>query len=277
MTRTDVPIEEMGESLSGLRLRTGLEAMKGSLRRHGQLTAVACYRLRGRLEVADGFKRVVAARALGWERLLVAVHEGDATAAKVLVWTSNRGTGLSEMEEAWVIRSLYRGDGLTQPQIAGLLGHDKSWVCRRLMLAEALAPEVEGWLRLGLLSATAARELHRLPRGNQAETAQEVMRQGLTSRQTARLVDEKLGARGPEAAQERKAGRASPGERLISDVMQMRKVGARLSARLMERSVRSLGEEAAGVLVPSLTELSQQLDALGRQIAKAVEETRRAS
>ncbi len=209
------------------------------------------------------------------------VREADGAGAKLLVWQSNRSTGLSDVEQAWVIRSLYRTEGLKQAQIASLVGHDKSWVCRRLMLAEGLASEVEAWLRLGLLSTSAARELLRLPRGNQAEAAQAVIQRGLTSRQAARLVDELTGASDAQerarvlaATTKRRSVRrpVSPGEHLVADVMRMRQIGARLSARLMERSVRSLGEPAATLARTSLGELSQQLDALMQMIGEVVGE-----
>ena len=75
MKTIQVGVNELGESLCELRLRTGLREMAGSLRRHGQLTAVLCCRQAGRLEVADGFKRVAAARALGVPS--ASVHEND--------------------------------------------------------------------------------------------------------------------------------------------------------------------------------------------------------
>jgi ParB-like chromosome segregation protein Spo0J len=281
MKTMQVGVNELGESLAELRLRTGLSEMAGSLRRHGQLTAVLCWQQAGRLEVADGFKRVAAARTLGWEHLRVQVSEAQGAGAKLLVWHSNRGTGLSDVEEAWVIRSLYRTEGLKQAQIASLVGHDKSWVCRRLMLAEGLSSEVEAWLRLGLLSTSAVREILRLPRGNQAEAAQTVIKRGLTSRQAARLVDELTGASDAEersrvlaaTTQRRRAGRpVSPGELLVADVTRIRHLGARLSARLMERSVRSLGEPAATLARSSLGELSRQLEVLVRMIGEVVGE-----
>jgi ParB/RepB/Spo0J family partition protein len=281
MKTMQVGVNELGESLAELRLRTGLREMAGSLKRHGQLTAVLCCEQAGRLEVADGFKRVAAARTLGWERLGVQVRETDGAGAKLLVWQSNRGTGLSDVEQAWVIRSLHRTEGLKQSQIACLVGHDKSWVCRRLMLAEGLASEVEAWLRLGLLSTSAARELLRLPRGNQAEAAQSVIKRGLTSRQAARLVDDLAGASNGEersgvlaATMQRRCVRrpVSPGEHLVADVTRMRQIGARLTARLMERSVRSLGEPAAALARSSLGELSRQLDVLMQMIGEVVGE-----
>ncbi len=281
METIQVGVNELSESLAQLRLRTGVAEMTGSLRRHGQLTPVLCCQQGGRLEVADGFKRVAAARTLGWEQVRVQVHQTDGAGAKLLVWQSNRSTGLSDVEQAWVIRSLYRTEGLKQAQIAGLVGRDKSWVCRRLMLAEGLASEVEAWLRLGLLSATAVRELLRLPRGNQAEAAQAVMQRGLTSRQAARLVDELTGASDaqartqvPTATTQRTSVRrpGSPGELLVADVTRMRQIGARLTARLMERSVRSLGESAAALACSSLGELSRQLEVLMQMIDAVVGE-----
>ncbi len=281
METIQVGVNELSESLAQLRLRTGVAEMTGSLRRHGQLTAVLCCQQAGRLEVVDGFKRVAAARTLGWEHVRVQVRETDGAGAKLLVWQSNRSTGLSDVEQAWVIRSLYRTEGLKQAQIAGLVGRDKSWVCRRLMLAEGLASEVEAWLRLGLLSASAVRELLRLPRGNQAEAAQTVMQRGLTSRQAGRLVDELTGAseaqgrtQVPAATTQRRSVRrpGSPGELLVADVTRMRQIGARLTARLMERSVRSLGESAAALACSSLGELSRQLEVLMQMIDAVVGE-----
>lgn len=137
-TVTAIDLVQLGERLSSLRLRPPetLREMQRSLSRHGQLVAVVCNRQAGQLEVIDGFKRLVGARALGWSALRVEIHEVTGPAAKLLLWRSNAGQELSALEEAWLVRALYREDRLDQPQIAQLLGRDKSWVCRRLVLAE---------------------------------------------------------------------------------------------------------------------------------------------
>jgi hypothetical protein len=62
---------------------------------------------------------------------------------------SNARQQLSDLEEAWLVRALYREDRLNQPQIAQLVGRHKSWVCRRLVLAEGLTSNVEPVVRLG--------------------------------------------------------------------------------------------------------------------------------
>ena len=52
-----------------------------------------------------------------------------------------------------LVRSLYREERLSQPQIAMFLARHKSWVCRRVALAESLRPAIrDGWLRLALVA-----------------------------------------------------------------------------------------------------------------------------
>ncbi len=109
-----------------------------------QLTPLLCCRVAEVIEVVDGFKRVRAARQPGWAQLRVELREADRAEAKLLMFWSHRAEGLSDLEEAWVVRSLYREDGLSQPEIARLLGRDKSWACRRLQLAEGLRPAWKG-------------------------------------------------------------------------------------------------------------------------------------
>jgi ParB-like chromosome segregation protein Spo0J len=211
---------ELGEALSAVRLCApeAQQEMQLSLARLGQLTPVQVYRAGKGLELFDGFKRVRAARELSWRAVRAEVHALDAAGAKVRLLRCNAGAGLSEIEEAWLVRSLYRDDALTQPQIAVLLGRHKSFVCRRLTLAEGLSDGITASVRLGLLSATAAVELGRLQRCNQDAAAQAVARRGMTTRQTARLVDallaapaaewDRLLAQAPQAALPPKGGAA---------------------------------------------------------------------
>jgi ParB-like chromosome segregation protein Spo0J len=166
--RIEVAPSELGESLATLRLCApeAQQHMQLSLSRLGQLSPVLAYRLGDNLEIFDGIKRVRAARALSWPVLRVEVHTLDVPGAKVRLLLANQSAGLSELEEAWLVRSLYREDKLSQPQIAQLLSRHKSWVCRRLALAEDLSDELTANVRLGLVSATAARELARVARGH---------------------------------------------------------------------------------------------------------------
>ena len=98
---------------------------------------------RDHLETLDGLKRLRAARALGWPAVAIAITDvADGVAAKVRLLELHQCRGLAELEEAWLVRSFYRDDGLSQPTITRCLDRHKSWVCRRLLLVEGLDPTV---------------------------------------------------------------------------------------------------------------------------------------
>jgi ParB-like chromosome segregation protein Spo0J len=164
--------------------------MARSLRRWGQLAPVVVCVRDETPEVLDGFKRLAAARALGLPTLSARRLDVDERAAKAALYTLNcAGQRPRDWEEAWIVHALVRDDGLTQPEVAELLGRHKSWVCRRLALVEKLAAEARADLRLGLLSVTAARALAQLPAGNQPEVLATLRREGLTAAELAGVVD----------------------------------------------------------------------------------------
>lgn len=165
-------------------------ALSRSIARHGVLQPLTVNRDGERLVVLDGFKRL---RALGDGsdvRVPVRVVVLTAPQATAALVTFNRPhRGLTDIEEAWVVQALVRDHNLPQTEVAALLGHHKSWVCRRLQLVQRIEEGVVEDVRLGLISPTVARELVRLPRGNQASVAMVVQQHGLTSRQTVELVN----------------------------------------------------------------------------------------
>jgi ParB/RepB/Spo0J family partition protein len=164
-------------------------AMAGSLRRYGQLTPLVVCPRQEAYEVLDGFKRLAAARALGWGAVGVRIWSADDRAAKAAIYGLNQtGRRTQEWEDAWIVHALVREDGLTQIEVAELLGRHKSWVCRRLALVEKLADAARDDLRLGLLSATAARALVRLPAGNQPEVLAALHRDELTAAELEEVV-----------------------------------------------------------------------------------------
>ena len=276
---------ELGQSLRSLRLcpREAAEQMQLSLSKLGQLTPLQAYRVGENLELFDGLKRWRAAQQLSWPKVRVEVHGLDGAGAKARLLHCNSTMGLTDLEVAWVVRALYREDKLNQPQIAQLLGHDKSWVCRKLTLAEGLSDELTASVRLGLVSASTAVELARLHRCNQDAAAKAVIRRGLTRRQTSRLVESCLATAqeqvsklleqasqpsAPKAAAGPRGGapRRTPGEQLVADAWAMKRLAARLHARLLERSLQSLGAPACAVVRGELAELRATLHALGETL-----------
>jgi hypothetical protein len=122
--------------------------------------------------------------------LSVRVVEIDERSAKAAIFGLNSvGRHPNEVEEAWIVHALVREDGLSQVEAAELLGRHKSWVCRRLALLERLCAEAQADLRLGLLSAGLARQLTRLPTGNQAALLTTARRASLTMVEVQSVID----------------------------------------------------------------------------------------
>jgi ParB-like chromosome segregation protein Spo0J len=186
-------VDSIGERYRRYRLPDAAAeaAMASSMARFGQLSPLAVCLREERPEVLDGFKRVGATRVLpgisSLEARLVQVDEAGAKA--IILGLNGIGGRMKELEEAWIVQALVREDGLSQFQVAELLQRHKSWVCRRLALLERLSEECREDLRLGLLSPTMARQLTRLPAGNQVEIVAAARREHLTAAEVHGVVD----------------------------------------------------------------------------------------
>lgn len=191
-------LDEFDERYSGLRLQATAEsrqAMIQSLRRYGQLSPVVVWPTCGSWVLIDGFKRLEAARHLPELATLAArLIEADARTAKAAIYGLNQWSRrIHLLEEAWIVCSLVREEGLTQPEAAQLLGHNKSWISRRLALLEKLCASAKEDLALGLLSPSMARQLTRLPAGNQEELLVAIRRDDLSAMEVKQVVDLLLG------------------------------------------------------------------------------------
>ena len=188
-----LPLEEIDVRYGRYRLSVleAEEAMARSLRRYGQISAVVVCRVEGVPVLIDGFKRLAAARGLkGMESLSARRIEVDQQGAKAAMYGLNRtGRHFGELEEAWLVQALVREDGLSQVEVAVLLGRHKSWVCRRLAMLEKLCVAAQEDLRLGLLSPTMARHVVRLPAGNQEEALQSGRRHSLSAAEFCGVVN----------------------------------------------------------------------------------------
>jgi len=194
----DIALDKIHESYARFRLiqpRAESNMLK-SIERFGQMTPVVVGSCENdRYELIDGFKRLRALRRLEKKSIRARVLEGQGRVLKAAVIQLNReGRTIRDMEEALVIVSLYREEELNQVEIGTLLGHDASWVSRRIALIEKLSEDVLEHLRLGLITPTHGRELTRVPRGKQRATLNCLLKHHLTSRETRQLVEKLLKA-----------------------------------------------------------------------------------
>lgn len=284
-----VPLTELGERYRRYRLAdpAAEEAMARSLQAYGQAAPVtACWR-GGRAELLDGFKRRTAAALVSWPALSVRVLDVDERRAKALMFGLNSvGRRPQELEEAWLVQALVREDGLTQLEAAELLGRHKSWVCRRLAWLERLCAEAQAELRLGVLTAGLARQLTRLPVGNQAALLTAARRAALTTVEVQGVIELLRGATPVEQALVLQEPRAAllqaqrtpgpvhdprlggPGNRLARQLGLLLDQLGRLENWLRYPGLAELARPERQLLAPRLTRLAQR----ARQTAALIDE-----
>jgi ParB-like chromosome segregation protein Spo0J len=187
-----VRLDELGDQFRRYRLRVpqAVQAMAQSLRRWGQCAPIVATLRQEKPQVLDGFTRWEAAlQVRGMTTLVVRLIDVDDRRAKAAIRGLNQtGRRPHELEEAWIVQALVREDGLSQAEVAELLGRHKSWVCRRLALLEKLCVDVRQDPEVGLLTPTAAREIARLPAGNQSEVVDVTRREALNGAELAGAV-----------------------------------------------------------------------------------------
>ena len=187
----EIAVSEIGERYGVFRIMSPRAdaAMVKSIQKYGQISPVVCVRAEGGYQMIDGFKRLRAFRRLNQTTLRAKTMEVSGRVCKVAILQLN-GSGrlINEMEEALVVQSLHREDGLTQIEIGVLLGRDKSWVSRRISLIERLSEEVQEDLRLGLIPVMMGRELAKLPRGNQKDVVDAILKRRYSTREAAKLI-----------------------------------------------------------------------------------------
>ena len=188
----EIPLTKISERFAHLRIINPQadRAMLRSMEKYGQMTPVVVSRMeQDHYELLDGFKRLRAGRALSLPSLKARILNLGIRAGKVAVMQLNWiGKSISSMEEALVVHSLYHEDGLSQVEIATLLGRHKSWVCRRVSLIERLSDEVQENIKIGLLPISMGVELAKLQRSNQEALLETIRKHHLTWRETRKMV-----------------------------------------------------------------------------------------
>jgi len=215
-----LPLERIDARLQRYRLQMAAaeRLMVQSLERYGQLSPIVVCLQEGSHVLIDGFKRLRAARKLkGMTALWAYRLEVDEQGSKAAIYNLNRvAQRPQEMEEAWIVYALVREDGMSQVEAGQLLGRHKSWINRRLAMIEKLCTAAKEELHLGLLSPSLARQLTRLPTGNQEAALATAREASLNSAELSAVVDLLLSSSTQEQCQfvlhdPRKAIRQSQG------------------------------------------------------------------
>jgi ParB family chromosome partitioning protein len=188
---SSVSIKKINTRYSTMRLitPTQVEHMILSMKKNGQLQPLIIRQESEEYELIDGFKRYYAAQNLKLSSLEARILDVPAILGKAMILSYNKTSGsLVDYEEGLVIQNLKEEHMLSQKEISELLGHSTTWVCRRLSLVEKLEQGVRDTLRMGQITSGHARELVKLPRGNQQKFTTCIIDNNLTTWQTSKLI-----------------------------------------------------------------------------------------
>jgi ParB family chromosome partitioning protein len=139
-------------------------------------------------EIIAGERRWRAAQLAGLHEIPAVVREVDDQTAMAMALIENiQRDDLNPLEEAGALHRLLEEFGLTHQEIAQAVGKSRTTVTNLLRLLE-LEPEVKTWLDEGKMEMGHARAILGLSGEAQVDAAKQVVRNGLSVRETEKLV-----------------------------------------------------------------------------------------
>lgn len=172
----------------------------------------------GQFEILAGERRWRAARKAGLQQVPAVVRDVPDEAALGIGLIENiQREDLNPLEEANGLKRLIEEFQLTHEQVAAAIGRSRAGVTNLLRLLD-LAPAVQAMVQDGTIDMGHARALLAVSRARQVELAGRVAADGLSVRETERLVQEATSA--PRAARARRSvpGLDSDGRRLQEEI-----------------------------------------------------------
>ncbi len=209
-----------------------------------------------RYEIVAGERRWRAAQMAGLESIPAVVRDlpDEAAIAMALIENIQR-EDLNPLEEARALDRLIREFDLTHGEAAEAIGRSRASVSNLLRLLD-LSDKVRPMLEARQLEMGHARALLSISDAvQQFDAARQVVRKGLSVRETERLVKRMLSGRGSKAPPRRPAAQSADIRRLETEVSE--KLGARVSLQHTQKG--------AGKLVISYNSLDE-LDGILKHI-----------
>jgi len=209
---------------------TALRALADSIQAQGVIQPVLVRRDGPGFQLIAGERRWRAAQIAGLLEIPAILREVTEPEAFALALVENlQRTDLNPMEEAEGYRRLVDEFGLTQEEVSGRVGKDRSTVANGLRLL-GLPESVKTLLRSGSLSMGHARALLGAMEAERVGLAERVAAQGLSVRETERLVQAHRRA-APKHALSRKPASSAAARTLVEELQRALGTKVRLEDR----------------------------------------------
>jgi ParB family chromosome partitioning protein len=207
-----------------------LRALADSIQAQGVIQPVLVRRDGPGFQLIAGERRWRAAQIAGLHEIPAILREVTEPEAFALALVENlQRTDLNPMEEAEGYRRLVDEFGLTQEEVSGRVGKDRSTVANGLRLL-GLPESVKALLRSGSLSMGHARALLGALEAARVGLAERVAAQGLSVRETERLVQAHRRP-APKASRSRKPAPTAAARTLVEELQRALGTKVRLEDR----------------------------------------------
>lgn len=176
-----------------------LAELASSIAQHGLIQPLIVTEENGRYTLIAGERRWRASKQAGHTEVPVIVKEATPQAMLELALIENiQRADLNVLEEALAYQQLMDDFGLTQAETAERVGKARSTIANLVRILELPQPVQQAILD-GQVSGRHARELLRLPTAEQQMmAANQIVKLGLSARQTVVLVDNLLAEKKPQ-------------------------------------------------------------------------------
>jgi ParB family chromosome partitioning protein len=214
----DVDVDRLSPNVQQPRVQMDdarLQELADSIKANGIIQPILVRRTGDAFQIIAGERRWRAAQLAGLQKVPVVVRDVPEDASKdllALALIENiQRENLNPIDEALAYQRLSDSHGLTQEQIAGAVGKDRSTVANLMRLLK-LPEEVRGDLVSGALTMGHARAILAMSdAAGQRHAAREIIARALSVRDAEALV-KKLAAEGTETSSARPKASAAPAE-----------------------------------------------------------------
>lgn len=170
-----------------------MQELADSIKQHGVMQPISVRRMGSYYELIAGERRLRASKMAGYATIPAIVFEqNDQESALIALVENIQRQDLNYFEEADGYRNLMEDHGLTQEEIAKIVGKSQSAVANKLRLLK-LSPEIRQVLIEQHLTERHARLLLRISEPERWQYLRKIVSDGLNVAQSERLVEEGMG------------------------------------------------------------------------------------
>lgn len=186
-----------------------MQELADSIKQHGVMQPISVRKMGSYYELIAGERRLRASKMAGYSTIPAIVFDQDDQESALIALVENiQRQDLNFFEEADGYRNLMEDHGLTQEEIAKVVGKSQSAVANKLRLLK-LSPDIRKVLLDQHLTERHARLLLRVPEQDRWQYLRRIISEGLNVSQSEHLVEQGLECvKIPEVNAKEKGGRA---------------------------------------------------------------------